>query len=36
MGAALQGLALGALLLWAVLELAASASGGQVFRYQGF
>jgi hypothetical protein len=35
-GATLQGLTLGVLLLWALLELAASATGGQVFRYQGF
>lgn len=35
-GAVLQGLTLGLLTLWALLELAASASGGNVFRYQGF
>ena len=35
-GALLQGLVLGALVLWAMLELLASASGGHVFRYQGF
>ena len=35
-GEIVQGLALGALLLWALLELAVSATGGQVFRYQGF
>lgn len=35
-GAVVQGVALGAALVWALLELAVSAAGGQVFRYQGF
>lgn len=36
LGAVVQGVILGALLLLAILELASAHLGGQVFKYQGF